>query len=88
MNHEGAIRIFYYLCLKLLLSRIIINLLLVADYGGLRIFALLITYNDNIKATMKKANVRRRKAKDEEKQVMSDVSYFSRLLYEDKTKEI
>ena len=31
---------------------------------------------------MKKANVRRRKTRDEEKQVMSDVSYFSRLLYD------
>ena len=31
---------------------------------------------------MKKANVRRRKTRDEEKQGMSDVSYFSRLLYD------
>ena len=33
-------------------------------------------------ASMKKANVRRRKTRDEEKQGMSDVSYFSRLLYD------
>ena len=39
-------------------------------------------------ASMKKANVRRRKTRDEKEHGMSDVSYFSRLLYEDKTKEI
>ena len=33
-------------------------------------------------ASMKKANVRRRKTRDKEKQGMSDLSYFFRLLYD------
>ena len=51
----------------------------------LRAFALVyMTYNITItiKTSVKKANVRRRKRRDEKEQGMSDVSYFSRLLYD------
>ena len=51
----------------------------------LRAFALVyMTYNITItiKTSVKKANVRRRKRGDKKEQRMSDVSYFSRLLYD------